>query len=171
MPLAAIREPFDDPDWLFEPKWDGFRALAYIDGHTCRLVSRRNNAYKSWPYLCEEVAHAVRCRSAVLDGEIVCLQPDGRSHFYNLMFRREWPHFMVFDLLALDGKDLRAKRLSERKRLLASIMPRVESRIRYVEAIEGRGVEFWAWPANTILKASLRSGRVARTRAARGRPG
>jgi bifunctional non-homologous end joining protein LigD len=144
MPLASIREPFDDPDWLFELKWDGFRALAYIDCHRCRLVSRRGNVYKSWPYLCEELAHAVRCRSAVLDGEIVCLEPDGRSHFYDLMFRREWPYFMAFDLLALDGKDLRGKRLSQRKRLLASIMPRVESRIRYVDAIDGRGVDFFA---------------------------
>ena len=65
MPLASTREPFDDPDWLFEPKWDGFRALAFIDGHRCRLVSRRNNEYKSWPQLAEELAHAVRCHSAV----------------------------------------------------------------------------------------------------------
>jgi hypothetical protein len=50
MPLSSVREPFDDPDWIFEPKWDGFRALAYIDGHHCRLVSRRDNIYKSWPY-------------------------------------------------------------------------------------------------------------------------
>lgn len=46
MPLATIREPFDDPDWFFEPKWDGFRALAYIDGHRCQLVSRRGNSFK-----------------------------------------------------------------------------------------------------------------------------
>src|SRR5690349_14332889 len=49
------------------------------------------------------LAHGVRCDSAVLDGEIVCLQPDGRSHFYNLMFRREWPDFMAFDLLWVNG--------------------------------------------------------------------
>ena len=137
MPLASVREPFNDPDWLFEPKWDGFRALAYI------VVSRRGNPFKSWPYLCEELAHAVRCRSAVLDGEIVCLEPDGRSHFYNLLFRREWPYFMAFDLLALEGKDLRAEPLHHRKRLLAGIMPRVESQIRLVEGVEGRGVEFF----------------------------
>ena len=143
MPLAVVREPFNDPDWLFEPKWDGFRALAYIDGHRCRLVSRRGNVFKSWPYLCEELAHAVNCRSAVLDGEIACLQPDGRSHFYNLMFRREWPHFMAFDVLSLDGKDLRDRPLHTRKRLLAGIMPRVESAVRLVEGIEGRGVDFF----------------------------
>ena len=98
MPLVAVREPFDHSDWLYEIKWDGFRALAYIDGHQCKLVSRRGE-YKSRPYLATELAQAVRCDQAVLDGEIVCLQPDSRSHFYNLMFRREWPHFMAFDLL------------------------------------------------------------------------
>lgn len=144
MPLASTREPFDDPDWLFEPKWDGFRALAFIDGHRCRLVSRRNNEYKSWPQLAEELAHAVRCHSAVLDGEIVCLQPDGRSHFYNLLFRRDWPYFMAFDLLALDGKDVRHRPLHQRKRLLTGIMPTVESRVRPVEPIEARGTDFFS---------------------------
>jgi len=46
MPVATIREPFNDPDWLFEPKWDGFRALAYIEHGECRLVSRKGYAYK-----------------------------------------------------------------------------------------------------------------------------
>ena len=143
MPLASVLAPFNDSEWLFEPKWDGFRALALIDGHRCRLVSRRDNVYKSWPYLCEELAHAVRCESAVLDGEIVCLRPDGRSDFYSLMFRRDWPYFLAFDLLSLNGRDLRSRRLHERKRLLAGIMPRVESRIRLVEAIPERGTDFF----------------------------
>jgi bifunctional non-homologous end joining protein LigD len=143
MPLATAREPFNDPDWLFEPKWDGFRALAYIDGHRCRLVSRRGNVFNSWPYLREEIAHAVRCSSAVLDGEIACLQPDGRSHFYNLMFRRQWPYFMAFDVLALDGRDLRGRPLLERKQVLARIMPRVDSHVRFVDAIDTRGVDFF----------------------------
>jgi bifunctional non-homologous end joining protein LigD len=144
MPLAVRPEPFDDPDWWFEPKWDGFRALAYIDSHHCRLVSRKGNTYKSWPYLATELAHTVRCRSAVLDGEIVCLGPDGKSQFYNLLFRREWPYFMAFDLLWLDGVDLRGLKLKERKRLLASIMPPVESRVRLVEHVPACGIDFFA---------------------------
>ena len=143
MPLAHVTEPFSDPDWLFEPKWDGFRSLAYIDGHQCRLVSRRGHVYKSWPYLCEELTHAVRCRNAVLDGEIVCLEPDGRSHFYDVLFRHDWPYFMAFDLLWLDGRDLRDRPLHERKRRLAGIMPRVESRVRLVEGVRERGVDFF----------------------------
>jgi ATP-dependent DNA ligase len=51
----------------------------------------------------------------VLDGEICCLRPDGRSHFYKLMFRRDWPHFYAFDVLSISGEDLRGLRLLERK--------------------------------------------------------
>ena len=73
MRLLRIPEPFDHPDWLFEVKFDGFRALAHVTGHHCQLVSRNGHTFKSWPYLAEEIAHAVRARSAVIDGEIVCL--------------------------------------------------------------------------------------------------
>ena len=79
----------------------------------------------------------------MLDGEIVCLQPDGRSHFYNLLFRRDWPYFMAFDLLALDGTDLRGRPLHQRKRIVAGIMTRVESRVRLVEGVDGRGVDLF----------------------------
>ena len=143
MPLVRVPEPFNDPHWFFEPQWDGFRALAHIDRHQCRLVSRGGHIYKSWPYLATELGHAVRCRSAVLDGEIVCLQGDGRSHFYNLLFRRDWPYFMAFDLVALEGVDLRGQQLTERKRLLRAIMPTVESRVRLVEHVPESGVDFF----------------------------
>ena len=110
-------------------KFDGFRALAHVNGHHCQLVSRNGHVFKSWPYLAEEIAHAVRAHSAVLDGEIVCLDADGCSRFYDLMFRREWPYFLAFDVLSIDREDLRALPLVERKRRLARIMPRVESRL------------------------------------------
>ncbi len=51
MPLVRIPEPFDHPEWLWELKWDGFRALAFIEGHECRLVSRRGHTYKCRRYL------------------------------------------------------------------------------------------------------------------------
>jgi bifunctional non-homologous end joining protein LigD len=82
MPLVRIPEPFDHPDWLFELKHDGFRALAHADGHLCRLVSRRGHEFRKFGLLADEIAHSVRTMSAVVDGEIVCLGPDGRSQFY-----------------------------------------------------------------------------------------
>jgi bifunctional non-homologous end joining protein LigD len=75
---------------VFEPKIDGFRALAYIDGHRCRLVSRNGHVFNSWPQLGEEIAHAVRTGSGILDGEVCGLDADRRSNFDNLLFRREW---------------------------------------------------------------------------------
>jgi bifunctional non-homologous end joining protein LigD len=143
MPLAVCLEPFDQRDWWFEPKWDGFRALAYIDGRQCRLVSRRGHVYSAWPYLATELAHAVRCRSAVLDGEIACLGVDGRSHFYDLLYHRESPYFMAFDLLWLDGADLRRLPLEERKRLLTRLMPSADSRVRMVQHVPARGFDFF----------------------------
>jgi ATP-dependent DNA ligase len=66
----------------YDVTFDGFRALAHVDGHHCQLISRNGRVYKSWPYLAEEIAHAVRARSAILDGQIACLAPDGSSGFY-----------------------------------------------------------------------------------------
>jgi bifunctional non-homologous end joining protein LigD len=143
MPLVRIPDAFDHPDWLFELKLDGFRALAHIEGHHCKLVSRTGHTFKHWPYLEVELAHAVRCDSAILDGEVCCLDEDGRSNFHKLLFRREWPFFFAFDLLELDGCDLRQLPLIERKIRLKRIMPKVESRVRYVEHIEALGSEIF----------------------------
>jgi bifunctional non-homologous end joining protein LigD len=82
-------------------------------------------------------------RIAVLDGEICCLDPDGRSNFRNLLFRREWPYFYAFDLLMLDGEDLRSLPLLERKRRLLAIMPRVECRLLYFDHIHERGCDLF----------------------------
>jgi bifunctional non-homologous end joining protein LigD len=73
MPLSRRAEPFNDPDWIFELKWDGFRSLVYIEDGRCRLVSSNGNEFNSFPAL--NVALPLECRSkrAVLDGEIVCL--------------------------------------------------------------------------------------------------
>jgi ATP-dependent DNA ligase len=73
MPLARLPEPFDHPDWIFELKYDGFRALAYVESAKVRLVSRNGNAFKSFPDLCSSMAAHVEAETAVLDGEIVYL--------------------------------------------------------------------------------------------------
>jgi bifunctional non-homologous end joining protein LigD len=139
MPLIRVSDPFDHPDWIFELKHDGFRALAHVEGHQCTLVSRRRHVYRQFPQLQVEVAHSVRTMSCVLDGEIVCLALDGRSKFYDLLLHREWPHFIAFDVLAIGGDDLRARPLLERKRRLRAIMPRIDSRLLYHDHVDGRG--------------------------------
>src|SRR5215475_4352963 len=98
-PLERARTPFSHPDWLFEIKWDGFRALAYIDRGRCRLLSRNRNEFKSFPALILALPVEFGGQSAVLDGEIVCLGGDGKPNFRNLLFRRGEPRFMAFDIL------------------------------------------------------------------------
>src|SRR5262245_22101102 len=107
MRLLRIPESFEHSDFIYEPKLDGFRAPALIDGHRCAPMSGNGYEFKSWPQLAEELAHALRVRQAVVDGEIVCLDADGRPNFRKLLFRRDRPFFYTFDLLALDGADLR----------------------------------------------------------------
>jgi len=143
MPLVRIPEPFDHPDWLFELKHDGFRALAHVDGHLCRLVSRRGHVFSKFGILETEISHGVRAMSCVLDGEIVCLDRDGRSNFYKLLFRRDWPCFYTFDVLSIDGEELRDRPLAERKRRLRGIMQRVESRLLYVDDLRASGVDLF----------------------------
>jgi len=80
---TALAEPFDHIDFLFEVKHDGFRAVAYING-TCELVSRKRNVYKSFPQLAAAMA-VLSVKSAIIDGEIVCLDTEGRSQFSQLV--------------------------------------------------------------------------------------
>ena len=88
-------------------------------------------------------AHAVRADSCVLDGEICCLEPDGRTHFNKLLFRREWPFFYAFDVLSINGADLTALPLLDRKRRLLRIMPTIETRLLWLDHIEQRGCDLF----------------------------
>jgi bifunctional non-homologous end joining protein LigD len=73
----------------------------------------------------------------VIDGEIVCLDARGRSNSKSLLFRREWPYFYAFDLLEVDGEDLREWPLVERKRQLRRLIPSVPTRLPYVDPCRG----------------------------------
>jgi bifunctional non-homologous end joining protein LigD len=115
MPLGRVREPFSHPDWVFEIKWDGVRSLVPVENGTCLLVSRNGNEFKSFPTLNAILPKEVLVRSAVLDGEIVCLDSDGKTQFRDLLFRRGEPRFIAFDLLCFEGEDLRRLPLIERK--------------------------------------------------------
>ena len=144
MPLGRQREPFSRPDWLFEIKHDGFRALAYIENGSARLLSHNGNWFKSFPVLCDSLASDVRVRSAVLDGEIVCLDQQGCSQFNQLFYRRGDPRFYAFDLLFLDGRDFRSVALIERKERLRHIVPPQPSRLLFCDYIPADGHQLFA---------------------------
>ena len=135
MLATSVDEPFDDPEWLFEIKWDGYRAIAFIAKGKIRLVSRnQNDLTGQYPEL-QSVPTFIRGETAILDGEIAALDEQGRSSFSLMQqrtgirqggrragSRRDIPVlYYVFDLLYLDGYDLRRISLEQRKDLLAQI--------------------------------------------------
>jgi bifunctional non-homologous end joining protein LigD len=123
---------FDDSDWLFEIKWDGYRAVAFIEDGRVRLVSRnQNDLTAQFPEL-GSLPQFVKAQRAILDGEIVALDEEGRPSFSLMqqrtgfqpgkrrLTRREGVPviYYAFDLLYLDGFDLRRVALEQRKQLL-----------------------------------------------------
>jgi len=134
------RDAFDHPDYIFELKHDGFRAL----------VPARQRVSK-FPRLCDAIRGQLKCE-AVLDGEIVCLDSAGRPQFYELLRRRGNPVFYVFDLLWLDGEDLRERPLIKRKRRLRSLVPEQSSSLLYADHIEQHGVEFCRFACDRDLE-------------------
>ena len=122
MPLQTRASPFDDPNWLFELKYDGFRALAAIDHGRAQLVSRNGHPFASFSDLARGIGAAVPNRQTVLDGEIVCLDKKGKPQFRDLLFRHGDPCFFAFDLLFCDGKDWRREALMDRKQELRRLL-------------------------------------------------
>jgi bifunctional non-homologous end joining protein LigD len=143
MPLVRRAEPFTHADWLFEIKWDGFRSLAFIENGRAKLISRNGNEFRSFPGL--NIALPLECRteSAVLDGEIVCLDETGHTNFENLLFHRREPRFYAFDLLFSEGEDLRYLPLEERKHQLRSLLRQQGERLLYCDHVELAGEEFF----------------------------
>jgi bifunctional non-homologous end joining protein LigD len=144
MPLSWLREPFDHPDWFFELKYDGFRALAYVNGGGAKLVSRRNLVYRRFDDLASQLSLEVNADDAVLDGEIVKLDGSGRPIFLDLMRRRGPFCFVAFDLLAVNGRDLRQLSLVQRKRILREIVPKESRCILFAKRVPRRGRELFA---------------------------
>ena len=110
-------------DWRYEVKFDGYRALAYIRGGDCRLVSRNgNDLTQRFAKVAQEVVKATKSPHAVLDGEVCRIDDDGRASFSNLQQSGGALAYFVFDLLELDGEPLVDEPFVERKRRLADAL-------------------------------------------------
>jgi bifunctional non-homologous end joining protein LigD len=156
MLATLVDGSFDDDEWLFEIKLDGIRALAYKDLGRVDLRSRNQKPFgKRFPGVLRAL-ELLPADSAVLDGEIVALDPDGRSRFSRIQPRIHLTraadieeaesaipvHFSVFDLIYLNGYDLTRVRLEDRKSILRKLVEG-GSALRYVDHVVGRGLEFF----------------------------
>ena len=136
MLATSVEDPFDDPEWLFEIKWDGYRAVSFLQDGKVRLVSRNQNELTGeFPEL-RELSKLIKAKSVVLDGEVVALDDEGKASF-SLMQQRTGIRkggrrvgarrelqivYYIFDLLYLDGYDLRHVALEQRKQALEQII-------------------------------------------------
>jgi bifunctional non-homologous end joining protein LigD len=152
MLAESIEEPFDGKDWLFEIKWDGYRAVTFIENGKARFVSRnQNDLTPRYPEL-RDLPKFVKAKTAILDGEVVALDTAGRSSFslmqqrtgFRSSTKRATPNpdvpilYYAFDLIYLDGYDWRRVPLEERKGKLASIATTGDS-LRYSDHYAEQG--------------------------------
>jgi bifunctional non-homologous end joining protein LigD len=152
MLATLVGGPFDDPDWLFEVKWDGFRMEAIVDSDTVRLWTRGEQDAASryfGPFL--DPPTWIGARQAIVDGEVIALDDHGEPDFALLQARIKGrglaaePNpfvYEVFDLLHLDGRSLLDEPLEERRRLLGDVL-RADPRVRLSEHIETDGIAFF----------------------------
>jgi bifunctional non-homologous end joining protein LigD len=136
MALVLVDEPFDDPNYVYQIKWDGVRMLTYLDESGLALFNRRKHERtNNYPEL-QEIKGQLKARTAVLDGEIIALGEGGKPSFSNILKRdlakssdkirlltRQIPiYYMVFDLLYLDGRWLVEEPQTARQERLAQVL-------------------------------------------------
>jgi bifunctional non-homologous end joining protein LigD len=144
--LAALGDgPFDDPDWIFELKWDGYRAIAECNGKEVKLYSRNGLSFNErYPVIVSELANMKL--KAVIDGEVVLFNEDDRPDFQKLQHYDDNRHlpliYYAFDLLSANGKDITGQPLIERKGELKKILKK-NGVVRYSDHIEENGIAFF----------------------------
>ncbi len=121
--LLPFAKPFDGSEWIFEPKYDGFRGLLYSSATGCEIRSTPGHRGERFADLRRRLADVLAGREAILDGQIVALDRSGKPAFRDLLHGRGRLAFAAFDLLWLDGADLRAVPLADRKQRLAALLP------------------------------------------------
>lgn len=146
MLATLVNEPFDNKDWTYEVKWDGYRSIAYINKGIVELSSRNNKSFTEKYY---PVVNTMKDWSinAVLDGEILVIGKDGKANFGALQnWRSEADGELVyyaFDLLWYEGKDIMGLPLLERQAILKEILPTNDDHVRLSQVFTASGLEFF----------------------------
>lgn len=146
MLCTLLEKPFDSKEWIFEIKWDGYRALAEVNGEDVFLYSRNFQSFNArFPDVVEELKRLKI--HAIFDGEIVATDKKGVPHFQllqNASHQLSDIHYHMFDLLFLNGEDLREKPLRMRKKLLQKLLKRSKAtHLHYVDHVEEKGKAFF----------------------------
>jgi bifunctional non-homologous end joining protein LigD len=136
--LATLARDVPGGDgWLYEVKWDGYRALAYVSGGDTTLLSRNDNDLtQRFSNVAKETSKAVKSPNAVLDGEVCALDEQGRSSFSAMQQGSGPLVYYVFDLLELDGEPLLDLPLTERQARLAKLLDKRNKTVRLSEAFD-----------------------------------
>lgn len=145
-------------DWLYEVKYDGYRILAFVEGNNVRLITRNKNDYTNrFQAIADSLIDWATGRAMVLDGEMAVTDDRGRTDFQALQNYIRHPNgknltYIVFDLLALDGVDLRGHRLIDRKETLEALMRNAPKNFHYSPHIRGNGKESFKAACRTGLE-------------------
>jgi bifunctional non-homologous end joining protein LigD len=156
MKAKLIDKPFNDPDWVFELKWDGYRAMANVDNGKVLLYSRKLNRYTIYEEVIDELEKLPF--TAVIDGEIVAYDEEGKVSFEYMQNYGSYPNafltYYVFDLLYFNGYSLTDVPLLERKKLLEEILPASEV-IKYSEHFAEVGEKVFDFARNNDIEGVM----------------
>lgn len=162
--LATLTDgPFDDTDWLFEIKYDGYRAVSYLDGNDVSIMSRKNLSFNNKFTPVAEALQELNIK-AVLDGEIVALNEEGKSEFQLL---QQWQKsgkgelvYYVFDILWFNGYNLMELPLYERKIILQQVLPE-HPMVRFSDHVEQAGEQFFNAATEQGLEGIIAKAKVS----------
>ncbi len=145
MLATLIDKPFEEPGWLYEIKWDGYRSIALVNNGKVNLISRNNKSFNEKFYPVTEALRKWKI-NAVLDGEVVVLNKKGIAHFGSLQNWRSEADgdltYYIFDLLWHEGYDLKKLPLYQRRQMLQKLIPPNNDTIRLSENFETSAASF-----------------------------
>jgi bifunctional non-homologous end joining protein LigD len=128
---------------VFDFKYDGFRGLCYIEQGRCRFFSRNGNVLSRFETLGEQFAAVLDVDEAIIDSEVIVVDETGRPVFIDLLQRKQAPGYVAFDILWLNGADLRSLPLGKRRKRLQSVLPEGSPIISEALSVTGRGRELF----------------------------
>lgn len=153
-----VKKVPEGDDWLYEMKYDGYRILAFVEGNNARLITRNNNDYtKRFYSVANALAGFSKGKAMVLDGEMTIIDKAGKTDFQALQNYMKNPKnlnltYIVFDLLALDGEDLRQRPLFKRKEILENLMKDAPENLYYSRHVKGNGKDSFVVACETGME-------------------